>query len=267
MAAVAEGPWLGEVRDWGRVFAIPTTGSVLVAGHNPLVGFFRAAQVEASAGGAAATPLVCEDEAVETVVVDEACDDSDEDELERCALFRGMYILKSSLAAPLGWLLHRWNTGWATAVITVKVRRLLPEQTDAGAGVGEPSPSLHTSPRLLCGGCSLSHERSAGGHPQHDSRRQNGGGDSGNGTVRVCSGTHGLCEGLWGRDRWCASLGRVVCFSGGWEREPVRRCCRRRYRGKGESRQARVGRAWGALAAVGRVLSARCTGMMCSRSG
>ena len=161
--------------------------------------------------------LVCEDEAVETVVVDEACDDSDEDELERCALFRGMNILKSSLAAPLGWLLHRWNTGWATAVITVKVRRLLPEQTDAGAGVGEPSPSLHTSPRLLCGGCSLSlsHERSAGGHPQHDSRRQNGGGDSGNGTVRVCSGTHGLCEGLWGRDRWCALLGRVVCFSGG----------------------------------------------------
>lgn len=72
---------------------MPTTGSVLVAGHSPLGAFFRAAQVEPSAGGAAPTPFVCDDEAVEMVVVEDAWDESDEDELERCALFRGMYIL------------------------------------------------------------------------------------------------------------------------------------------------------------------------------
>ena len=208
---MAEGPWLGEVRDWGRAFAMPTTGSVLVAGHNPLGAFFRAAQVEASAGGAAATPLVCEDEADEMVEVDEAWDDSDEDELERCALFRGMYILKSSLAAPLGWLLHLWNTGWATAVITVKVRRSLPEQNDAGAGEDVPSPFLHASPWLLCGGCS--HGRSVGRGPQHDARRQSssgGGGEGDSGAVQ--------CSACWLRHAWAVrgprGQGRVVCVAG-----------------------------------------------------
>ena len=100
-------------------------GSVLVAGHSPLGAFLRAAQFEPSAAGAGPPPFGCDEEAADRVDVDEACDESDEDEFERCALFRGMYILKSSLPGPLGAptpLLHLfWNTGWATAVITVKV--------------------------------------------------------------------------------------------------------------------------------------------------
>lgn len=127
MAAVADGPCPAEVRD----FAIPTVGSVLVAGHNPLGAFFRA-QVEPSAADVVPTPFVCDDEAVDMVDVDDAWDDSEEDEFERCALFRGMYLMYSSLPAPLGAptpLLHLFcvNTGWATAVITVDVQRLLPE--------------------------------------------------------------------------------------------------------------------------------------------
>jgi hypothetical protein len=135
---------------------MPATGSVLEAGHSPLGAFFRAAQVAPSAAGGAPGPLVCEDEAVETVDVDEAWDESDEDELERCALFRGMNILKSSLtgAAPLGTPLGPlhlfWKlTGGATAVMTVGVQRGCPGGWVQARVWRVPLRLAHATPWLL----------------------------------------------------------------------------------------------------------------------
>lgn len=102
MAEVAEGPELAEAMDCGRVLVmIPETGSVFVAGHSPLGAFLREAQVEFSLGvvcGAAA--LACE-EAVEAVEVVDACEDKEDDELERCALFRGINTGRNSSGVPL----------------------------------------------------------------------------------------------------------------------------------------------------------------------
>ena len=53
----------------------------------------RAAQVLLSVPLGRATPLGCDCwEAAETVDVDEACDDREDDEFDRWALFRGMYM-------------------------------------------------------------------------------------------------------------------------------------------------------------------------------
>ena len=114
---------------------MPETGSVLVAGHSPLGAFLRAAQVEPSVAGAEPTPFGCDDED-DIVEALEACDDSEEELLERWALLRGMSILKSSVligAAPFGTTtaldpLHRfWKFGGgATAVIDSKGAGRLP---------------------------------------------------------------------------------------------------------------------------------------------
>lgn len=105
MAEAADGPEPAEAMDCGRALVMPDTGSVLDAGHSPLGAFFRAAHVEdASPAGAGPTPFGCDD-ADDIVEVEDACDDSEDDELERWALLRGMNILKSSVlmgVAPLG---------------------------------------------------------------------------------------------------------------------------------------------------------------------
>jgi hypothetical protein len=70
-------------------------GSVFVAGHNPLGALvLRAAHAGSVPFAGGATPFDCE-EAAEIVEVVDACDESEELEFDRCALFRGM-------KAPLG---------------------------------------------------------------------------------------------------------------------------------------------------------------------
>lgn len=116
---------------------MPEMGSVFDAGHSPLGAFFRAAHVEPSPAGADPTPFACcgDDDDVEMVELLDACEERDEDELERWALLRGMNILKSSVlmgGAPLGTPLAPvhpcremfWKFGGgATAVIDSSVRR------------------------------------------------------------------------------------------------------------------------------------------------
>jgi hypothetical protein len=98
MADAAEELGPAEATGWGRAVEIPAIGSVLVAGHNPLGAFvFRAAHA-ASLPFAGATPFGWEEtEAAEMVELVEACDESDELELVRCALLRG---IKPPLGAP-----------------------------------------------------------------------------------------------------------------------------------------------------------------------
>jgi hypothetical protein len=102
-AADALGP--ADAMGWGRAVVIPAMGSVLVAGHNPLGAFVLRAAQAGSVPFDGVTPFDCE-EAAETVELVEACDDSDEEELVRCALFRGM-----NMAPPLGVpsALHAWR--------------------------------------------------------------------------------------------------------------------------------------------------------------
>jgi hypothetical protein len=100
IAEAAEGPELAEAIDCGRALVIPDTGSVLVAGHSPLGAFFRA-HVDPSPAGAGPTPLDCDDVA-DTVDVEDACDERDDDELERCAVFRGMNMRNSSVVMEVG---------------------------------------------------------------------------------------------------------------------------------------------------------------------
>lgn len=105
IADAAEEPVLADATGWGRAVVIPATGSVLVAGHSPLGAFvLRAAQAAASALLGGAETLVCDEEADMVEVVD-ACDESDDDELERLAL-RGR-----KMAPPLGTpsALHAWR--------------------------------------------------------------------------------------------------------------------------------------------------------------
>lgn len=102
MAEVAEGPELAEAMGCGRVLVMPDTGSVLGAGHNPLGAFcFRAAHVDPSPAGAGPTPLDCEDVADVVELVD-ACEDRDDEELERCAVFLGMKMRNSSVVMGVG---------------------------------------------------------------------------------------------------------------------------------------------------------------------
>jgi hypothetical protein len=104
MAEAADEPGTADAMGCGRAVEIPAMGSVLVAGHNPLGAFVLRAAHAGSVPGpvpvpeavpfAGATPLDCEDAADMVELVD-ACDDSDELELLRWALLRGM-------KAPLG---------------------------------------------------------------------------------------------------------------------------------------------------------------------
>lgn len=192
---------------------MPETGSVLVAGHNPLGAFFRAAQVEPSAAGAGPTALVCDDEAVDIVDADEACEESDEDEFERWALFRGINILKSSLmgAAPLGTPLGPlhlfWKfTGGATAVITVNVQRGCPSEWLQARVWRVPSLFPHAAPWLLLARSSGTHSerRRVWAAARRSSRRLHArmGCASASGGRQVGRRTGGL--------GWSC---RVVCFS------------------------------------------------------
>lgn len=121
MAEAADEPGPTEAIGCGRAVVIPDTGSVFVAGHNPLGAlFFLAAQAAASLPFEDARPLGCEEDA-EMVEVLEACDESEEAEFVRWTLFRGINIAPP----PLGTLsaVHAcrfmfWKfTGGATAVI------------------------------------------------------------------------------------------------------------------------------------------------------
>jgi hypothetical protein len=116
MADAADEPGPADAMGWGRAVEIPAMGSVLVAGHSPLGALVLRAAHAGSAPLAGATPLDCE-EAAESVEVVDACDDSDELELDRCALFRGM---KAPFGGPLsalhGCRLMFWY-GDTTAVI------------------------------------------------------------------------------------------------------------------------------------------------------
>ena len=69
----------------GRAVEIPAVGSDFPAGHMPLLGFFRVAQLSDEG---AVILLVCDADA-ETVELDEAEELMEEDELVRCAVFRG----------------------------------------------------------------------------------------------------------------------------------------------------------------------------------
>lgn len=133
MAEAAEGPEPADAMDCGRAVDMPETGSVFDAGHSPLGAFFRAAHVDPSPAGAGPTPFACE-ETVDIVEVADACEERDEDELERWALLRGMNILKSSVligGAPFGTPLEPLHLFWkfgggATAVIGNECAARLP---------------------------------------------------------------------------------------------------------------------------------------------
>lgn len=123
MAEAADETGVADATGWGRAVVIPAMGSVLVAGHSPLGALvLRAAHAAASALEGGTEPLGWDEEA-ETVDEAEACDESDEDELERLAP-RG-----TNRATALGppsalhaWRLMFWKlTGGATAVIGVTV--------------------------------------------------------------------------------------------------------------------------------------------------
>lgn len=90
MAEAADDPGPADAMGCGRAAVIPAMGSVLVAGHSPLGAFaLRVAAQSVPFGGA--RPF-CSDEDDEADIVDvvEACDERLDDELDRCALFRGM---------------------------------------------------------------------------------------------------------------------------------------------------------------------------------
>jgi hypothetical protein len=117
IADAADDPGPADAMGWGRAVVIPAMGSVLVAGHSPLGAFVLRAAHAGSVPLAGATPLDCE-EAADIVDVDDACDESDELEFDRWALFRGM---KAPLGVPPsalhGCRLRFWYPGSATAVI------------------------------------------------------------------------------------------------------------------------------------------------------
>lgn len=90
---VADGPDVAELTVCGRAVDMPVAGSAFPGGHRPLAGFFRAAQLPASAEVGAATPFVCTDGAVtvevEVVELVELVEAIDEDEFCRWAVLRG----------------------------------------------------------------------------------------------------------------------------------------------------------------------------------
>jgi hypothetical protein len=134
MADAADELGPADATGWGRAVDIPAMGSVLVAGHSPLGAFVLRAAHAASLPFAGATPVGCE-EAADMVEVVDACDESDELELVRCALLRGM---KPPLGLPPsalhGCRLMFWYwTGGATAVIG-EVVVVVEEGASCGSG-------------------------------------------------------------------------------------------------------------------------------------
>ena len=104
IAVVAEAPGPADAMDWGRVVVMPEMGSDLAAVHIPRGAFFRA-HVGPSPAGEGITPFACDD-VLDAVELPDAVDASDDDELLRWTLLRGMNILKSSpLVEALG-VLH-----------------------------------------------------------------------------------------------------------------------------------------------------------------
>ena len=97
MAEAAEDPGPAEAMGCGRAAVIPAMGSVLVAGHSPLGAFaLRVAAQSVAFGGA--VPFGCdEDDEADMVEDADACEERLDDELDRCALFRGM-----KMAPPFG---------------------------------------------------------------------------------------------------------------------------------------------------------------------
>jgi hypothetical protein len=91
IAEAADVPEPADAIDCGRAFVRPETGSVLDAGHRPRGAFLRAAHVDASPDEEVA-PRLFGCDAVETVEVEDALELSEEDELERWTLLRGMNI-------------------------------------------------------------------------------------------------------------------------------------------------------------------------------
>lgn len=126
MADAADEPGPADAMGWGRAVEIPAMGSVLVAGHSPLGAFvLRAAHAGSVAAPltplAGATPLDCE-EAADKVDVEDACDESDELELVRWALFRGMKAPLGAVPSALhGCRLRFWYWGSATEAVIGKV--------------------------------------------------------------------------------------------------------------------------------------------------
>jgi hypothetical protein len=108
MDEIAEGaPFVANI-DWGRALLSADIGSALLEGHGPVLwGFFRAAVAfhpPFSVLGGIDIPFVCGVDCVIVAVEDEefeAVDEFDrmeEEELARCALFRGMNIRATSSA-------------------------------------------------------------------------------------------------------------------------------------------------------------------------
>lgn len=136
IADAAEEPGPAEAMGWGRAVEIPAIGSVLVAGHNPFGAFvLRAAHAGSVAAPlTGATPFDCE-EAADMVDVVDACDESDELELVRWALFRG---IKAPLGAPPsalhGCRLRFWYWGSATEAVIGEVAVLMEKERSAASG-------------------------------------------------------------------------------------------------------------------------------------
>jgi hypothetical protein len=115
MAEAAEAAGPAEATGCERAVEMPETGSVLVAGHRLFGALVLRAAQACSLPFAGAAPFGgADDDAADTVELVEACDDSDEDELVRWALFRGKL---SALHACLSCLFMSKWTGGATAVI------------------------------------------------------------------------------------------------------------------------------------------------------
>lgn len=96
MAEAADEPGPADAMGCERAAVIPAMGSVLVAGHSPFGAFaLRVAAHSVPLRGA--VPFGCdEDDEADSVDAD-ACDERLDDELDRCALFRGM-----NMPPPLG---------------------------------------------------------------------------------------------------------------------------------------------------------------------
>ena len=134
IADAAEGPELAEGMGCERAVDMPEMGSALDGGHSPRGAFLRA-HVDPSPCCTGPPPFVCAEE-VDIVLLDDAVDESDDDELARWTLFRGMNIARYSsvvigfapLATPLepfhpAWREMFWKFGGgATAVIDMEVR-------------------------------------------------------------------------------------------------------------------------------------------------
>lgn len=96
IAEVADGPVV-EATDCGRAVDMPDMGSDLFAGQRLRAGRFLAPQ---SPPLFDETPLTFAEDAemVDAEEVEETCDDSDEEEFDLCAVFRGMTIFENSSA-------------------------------------------------------------------------------------------------------------------------------------------------------------------------